>query len=78
MPKANKTPTSQEVDDYIASFPKPVRAALQQLRQQIRKLAPEAQEQFSYRSLASNTMACWWLLAPRKINAAFTHAMPLF
>lgn len=49
MPKANPAQLTQQVDAYIASFPKPVRAALEKLRQQIRKLAPEAQEQFSYR-----------------------------
>ena len=49
MTKAKQAGLSTEVDEYIASFPKPVRAALEKLRQQIRKLAPEAQEQFSYR-----------------------------
>ena len=49
MPKANKIQTSKEVDAYIASFPKPAQAALEQLRQWIQKLAPEAQEQMSYR-----------------------------
>jgi len=49
MAKENKIQTSQEVDGYIASFPKPVQAALAQLRQWIRKLAPEAQEQMSYK-----------------------------
>ena len=49
MPKANKAQPSQEVDAYIASFPKPVQAALEQLRQWIQKLAPEAQEQISYK-----------------------------
>ncbi len=49
MPKALKAQTSNEVDEYIAAFSKPVRTALEKLRQQIRKLAPEAQEQFSYR-----------------------------
>jgi len=49
MAKATKIQTSKEVGDYIASFPKPVQAALEQLRQWIRKLAPEAQEQMSYK-----------------------------
>lgn len=49
MAQANKIQTGNEVEAYIASFPTPVRAALEKLRQQIRKLAPEAQEQFSYR-----------------------------
>ncbi len=49
MTKANTTPASKEVDAYIASFPKPLQAALEQLRQCIRKLAPEAQEQISYK-----------------------------
>lgn len=50
MQKENKIQTSKEVDEYIASFPKPVQSALMQLRQWIQKLAPEAQEQFSYKS----------------------------
>jgi len=49
MAKENKIKTSKEVDAYIASFPKPVQSALLQLRQWIQKLAPEAQEQMSYK-----------------------------
>lgn len=49
MAKANTAMQSTAVSAYLASFPKPVHAALEKLRQQIRKLAPEAQEQFSYR-----------------------------
>jgi len=49
MAKENKIQASKEVDNYIASFPKPVQATLEQLRQWIQKLAPEAQEQMSYR-----------------------------
>lgn len=49
MAKETKIPTSKEVDEYIASFPRPVQSALMQLRHWIQKLAPEAQEQISYK-----------------------------
>ncbi len=37
------------IDAYIATFPKPVQAALQQLRQVIKEAAPEAGETIKYR-----------------------------
>ena len=40
---------SREVDTYIATFPKPVRARLQQVRRAIRAAAPKATELISYR-----------------------------
>src|ERR1700686_1995556 len=38
----------QEVDDYLASLDKPKRTTLQQLRQTIRSIVPEAEEGISY------------------------------
>jgi len=36
------------IDEYIATFPKNVQSALQELRQVIRETAPEAKEAISY------------------------------
>ena len=38
----------KDIDEYIASFPEEVRAALQQVRAAIRKAAPDASETISY------------------------------
>ena len=37
-----------DVDDYIASYPKPVQLILEQVRATIKKTAPEAEEVISY------------------------------
>jgi uncharacterized protein YdhG (YjbR/CyaY superfamily) len=38
----------RSIDEYIRSFPGPVRAQLRELRNLIRRLAPDAQEKISY------------------------------
>jgi uncharacterized protein YdhG (YjbR/CyaY superfamily) len=38
----------QSIDEYIASFPTEIQAVLEQLRQTVKKAAPEAQEKISY------------------------------
>jgi uncharacterized protein YdhG (YjbR/CyaY superfamily) len=40
--------TPKDVDDYIAKAPKEVQAKLKELREAIRKTAPDAQERISY------------------------------
>ena len=40
---------STDVDDYIASYPGPIRKKLLQMRDIIRTLAPDAEEKISYR-----------------------------
>jgi len=37
------------IDEYLASFPAEVRETLQQIRQAIRRAAPQAEERISYR-----------------------------
>jgi uncharacterized protein YdhG (YjbR/CyaY superfamily) len=44
---ANHAPTS--IDEYISTFPPPVRALLERVRQTVRAAVPEAQETISYR-----------------------------
>ncbi|WP_454713776.1 iron chaperone [Caulobacter segnis] len=41
-------PPAASIDDYLAKLPPDQRAALETLRGQIRKLAPEAEEAISY------------------------------
>jgi len=43
-----KTPTTKNVDTYIATAPQEVRAKLKELRTLIRKTAPSAAERISY------------------------------
>jgi uncharacterized protein YdhG (YjbR/CyaY superfamily) len=45
MPKPKK---AQDIDGYIAQFPAEVQAVLQEVRETIRKAAPEANEVISY------------------------------
>ena len=45
--KASKL-TFQTIDEYIKSFPKDVQKILEQVRQAIKKSAPEAQETINY------------------------------
>lgn len=40
--------SSAQIDDYLASLPQDQAASLAQLREQIRELAPEAEEGLSY------------------------------
>jgi uncharacterized protein YdhG (YjbR/CyaY superfamily) len=44
-----KAAVPKTVDEYIASFPPPVRSRLEELRAIIRKAAPEAREGIAYR-----------------------------
>jgi uncharacterized protein YdhG (YjbR/CyaY superfamily) len=46
--QANQTPP-KTIDEYIAGFPGDVQEILQQIRQTIRKAAPDAQEKISYK-----------------------------
>lgn len=52
MPTQNKSRYSRQhfktIDEYIKTFPKEVQAILEELRQTIRKAAPEAVETISY------------------------------
>jgi uncharacterized protein YdhG (YjbR/CyaY superfamily) len=45
--QANQTPP-KTIDEYIAGFPGDVQEILQQIRQTIRDVAPDAQEKISY------------------------------
>jgi uncharacterized protein YdhG (YjbR/CyaY superfamily) len=45
---AMDTSPAKDIDDYIARYPSEVQAMLQELRETIRKTAPEAQETISY------------------------------
>ena len=59
------TPPKKEfktTDEYIASFPSNVQAALQQTRQAIREAAPQAQEIISYQMPAfkQNGILVWF------------------
>jgi uncharacterized protein YdhG (YjbR/CyaY superfamily) len=47
MKKSIATPKT--IDEYIAAFPREVRATLEQLRKVIREAAPGAEERISYR-----------------------------
>jgi len=47
MKKSTATPKT--IDEYIAAFPREVRARLKQLRKVIREAAPGAEERISYR-----------------------------
>ncbi|MCW3122801.1 MAG: hypothetical protein JWQ38_2293 [Flavipsychrobacter sp.] len=42
------TPAVKDVDTYLSLVPEEMRAALEKLRQQIKKLAPDAEEVISY------------------------------
>ena len=42
-----KTPAPQTIDQYIAPFPPEIRALLQEMRELIRKTAPQASEKIS-------------------------------
>ena len=44
-----KNTSHASIDEYIQSFPEPVRSKLVQLRKLIQEEAPEAQEKISYR-----------------------------
>ena len=44
--KGKKQP--ETIDEYIETFPKDVQIILQQMRQTVRKVAPEAEETISY------------------------------
>ena len=52
MPKGNSVKTDettpQDIDEYIASFPKDVREILEKIRITIRKAAPDAEETIKY------------------------------
>ena len=43
-----KSPRPKDIDDYISKFPDDVQAALQKVRETIRRAAPDAQEVISY------------------------------
>ena len=45
---ATYKPTGQEIDKYIAGFPKDVQAILEKIRKTVRKAAPNAQETINY------------------------------
>ena len=52
MPKGNSVKTDeatpQDIDEYIASFPKDIQEILQKIRITIRKAAPDAEETIKY------------------------------
>jgi uncharacterized protein YdhG (YjbR/CyaY superfamily) len=43
-----KRKQANSIDEYIATFPKPIKDILQELRQTIKEAAPQAQEAISY------------------------------
>lgn len=45
----NKQTTPQNIDEYIAGFPKDVQEILEKIRMTIRKAAPAAEEAMSYK-----------------------------
>jgi uncharacterized protein YdhG (YjbR/CyaY superfamily) len=51
-----------DFDDYIARLPKPVQQRMKQMRQTIRKAAPQAEETISYRipAFTLNGMLVWF------------------
>jgi uncharacterized protein YdhG (YjbR/CyaY superfamily) len=53
MPKGNSVKTDettpQDIDEYIASFPKDIQEILEKIRMTIRKAAPGAEEAIKYR-----------------------------
>lgn len=44
----NDSPTSNEIDAYIANFPKHVQDILRAIRALVREVAPDAQEKINY------------------------------
>ncbi len=44
-----KKPAASSIDEYIRSFPKEIQDRLRKVRDTVRKAAPEAQEEISYR-----------------------------
>lgn len=44
----NDSPTSNEIDAYIANFPKDVQDILRAIRALVREVAPDAQEKINY------------------------------
>jgi uncharacterized protein YdhG (YjbR/CyaY superfamily) len=52
MPKGNSVKTDdttpQDIDEYIASFPKDIQAILEKVRTTIRQAAPDAEETIKY------------------------------
>ena len=61
------------VDEYIDSFPAPVRKMLKEIRKTIREAAPEAKEQISYNipAFKLNSKGLVWF-------AAFTHHISMY
>ncbi len=57
----------ESVEDYLARFPPPVRAKLEQLREAIRKAAPDAEEVISYQ------MPAYRLAGPLVYFAGYRH-----
>ena len=43
-----KKTTPQNIDEYIAGFPKDIQAILQEIRKTVKKAAPQATEKISY------------------------------
>jgi uncharacterized protein YdhG (YjbR/CyaY superfamily) len=60
------------IDEYIARFPLPVRKKLNQIRQLVKELAPEATEKISYR------MPTFFLNGNLVHFAAYTHHIGLY
>ncbi|HTY37451.1 MAG TPA: DUF1801 domain-containing protein [Bacteroidota bacterium] len=65
-----KTKTFKSTDEYISSFPPPVRKKLTELRRAIREAAPDATERISYRMPAFflNGVLVWFAAHGRHIG----------
>lgn len=66
-----KTPSVKTVDEYIASFPREVRIALEDLRRAVRAAAPTAQEVISDRIPALKHQGQLVFLAAYKNHCSF-------
>ena len=72
--KANKT-APKTIDEYIAGFPKDVRMILEQIRETIKKAAPNAEETISYQMPAFRLKGYLVYFAAHKNHIGF-YPMP--
>jgi uncharacterized protein YdhG (YjbR/CyaY superfamily) len=68
----DKNGSYSTIDEYIARYPLPVRKKLNQIRQLVKELAPEATEKISYR------MPTFYLNGNLVHFAAYTHHIGLY
>ena len=71
MKKSNIKIKTNNIDEYIATFPKDTQQLLDQLRVTIRKTAPKAEEMISYQMPAYKFHGCWFILPGTKNHIGF-------